>query len=140
MNLDDNYLPWMYFRENWLSPRQNITNRCHILIAETIGNLLAYVLDCTSTKERLVGKNFKAKTIRGKFSMGISLYEKVLSIPLCCTGQMTCLTVMIKVTLTHRSSKTDVVQIQLVMQQPSSASVYSYKVHPWLRKKPETCV
>lgn len=102
----------MYFRENWLSPRQNITNRCHILIAETTGNLLVYVLDCTCTKEKWVGKYIKAKTIRQKFLTSIFLYEKVLSIPLCCTGQMTCLTVIIKVTLTHWSSKTDVVQIR----------------------------
>lgn len=51
MDLDVDYLPWMYFRENELSPRQDITNRRHLLIAETIRHLLAYVLDCTSAKE-----------------------------------------------------------------------------------------
>jgi len=91
----------MYFRDNWLSPRQNITSRCHTLIAETIGNLLAYVLDCMSANERLVDRHFKAKTTRGKISLNISLYEKVLLIPVCCTGQMTCFTIITKITLTH---------------------------------------
>lgn len=47
-------------------------------------------------KERLVGRHFKAKTIRGKFLLSVSLYEKVLSTPVCCIGQ-----IIIKVTLTH---------------------------------------
>lgn len=101
MNSDVDYQPWMYFRENWLSPKQNITNRWHIPIAETIGNVLAYILDCTSAKERWVGRHFKAKTIMGKLLLSISLYEKAFSIPVCCTGQMTCLTIIIKVILTH---------------------------------------
>lgn len=35
MNLDVGYLSWMYFRENWLSPKQSKKNICYILIAET---------------------------------------------------------------------------------------------------------
>lgn len=64
MNLD--YLIWIYFRENRLSPRQNITNRCHILIAETSGNLLAYALDGTSAKARWVGIS-KLSLLEGGF-------------------------------------------------------------------------
>lgn len=143
MNLDVDYPPWMYVRENWLSPRQSRTNKFHVLGAETIGNLLAYVLGCTSAKERLVGRHFKARTIRGKFLLSISLYEKVLSIPVCCTGQMTCLTIIVKVTLTHwevpkrLEGRSNLFEIQQLF----SASTYNHKEHPWLRKNTETlCV
>lgn len=129
----------MYFRENWLSPRQNSTNRCHILIAETIGNLLTYALDWTFAKARLVGRHFKAEPFWGRFLLSISSYEKVLSVYL--------LYKTVDIPHNHHWSDTNLrekfpncpsaVPICWEIQQPFSAHVCNYKEHAWLRKKPE---
>lgn len=112
----------MYFRENGLSPRQNAKNRCYILIAETIGNLLAYASECASAKARLVGNHFKAEPFRGRFLLNISLHEKVFFIHL----------LYRTVDIPHSHPNL------LGNSQPFSASVFNYKEHAWLRKMPET--